>query len=171
MLFAHEVFDILPQWVMKLGLIVCRWLFNLKLDYVIDIYIYIYIYVCMYVFMYMYIKFVKSKILFKLFCSRGEYVILWWFGCYELDLKQMGYEVLTMKVYVSCSVSSFSWHFFFLAMGYSAINLPYKTFAFSQHDSKVIFLDYLSLWFMSFGFLICCCGICLYEIKGFIPCF
>ena len=28
-------------------------------------------------------------------------MILWWFGCYELVLKQMGYEVLTMKVYVS----------------------------------------------------------------------
>ena len=39
-----------------------------------DIYIYIYMYVCMY--MYMYIKFVKSEILFKLFCSRDEYVIL-----------------------------------------------------------------------------------------------
>ena len=65
--------------------------------------IYIYMYVCMYVcmYMYMYIKFVKSEILFKLFCSKGEYVILWWFGCYELVLKQMGYKVLTMKVYVS----------------------------------------------------------------------
>ena len=52
-------------------------------------------YVCMY------IKFVKFEILFKLFCSRGEYVILWWFRCYELVLKQMDYEVLTMKVYVS----------------------------------------------------------------------
>ena len=55
-------------------------------------------YVCMYVCMYVYIKFVKFEILFKLFCSRGEYVILWWFGCYELVFKQMGNEVLTMKV-------------------------------------------------------------------------
>ena len=100
MLFAHKVFDILPQWVMKLGLIVCCWLFNLKLDYVRYIYIYIYVcmYVCVYVCMYMYIKLVKSEIFFKLFCSRGEYVILWWFGCYELVLKQMDNEVLTMKV-------------------------------------------------------------------------
>ena len=52
--FAHKMFDILPQWVMKLGLIVCCWLFNLKLYYVI--YIYIYIYVCMYVCMYMYMN-------------------------------------------------------------------------------------------------------------------
>ena len=49
-------------------------------------------YVCMY------IKFVKFEILFKLFCSRGEYVILRWFGYYKLVLKQMGNEVLTMKV-------------------------------------------------------------------------
>ena len=29
---------------------------------------------------------------------RGEYMIFWWFGCYEPILKQMGNEVLTMKV-------------------------------------------------------------------------
>ena len=107
--FSHKAFDILPQWVMKLGLNVCYWLFNLKLDYVINIYIYIYIYICMYVCMYVYIKFVKSEILFKLFCSRGEYVLLWWFVCYKLVLKQMGNEVSAMKVYVSYSVFSFSW--------------------------------------------------------------
>ena len=27
---------------------------------------------------------------------RGEYMIIWWFGCYEPILKQMGNEVLTM---------------------------------------------------------------------------
>ena len=117
MLFVHKVFDILLQWVMKLGLIVCFLLFNLKLDYVIYIYIYIYVCVwCVCVCVCVCIKFVKFEILFKLFCSRGEYVILWWFRCYELVLKQMDYEVLTMKVYVS-------WDFAFCISSVSNITL------------------------------------------------
>ena len=59
----------------------------------------IYVCVCVCVCVCACIKFVKSETLLKLFCSRGEYVILWWFGCYELVLKQMGNEVLTVKVY------------------------------------------------------------------------
>ena len=39
-LVACQVFDILPQWVIRLGLIACSCLLNLKLDYAIYIDIY-----------------------------------------------------------------------------------------------------------------------------------